>query len=279
MDTDHSLPQALLDQLAPGTDLEKLQQVADYVQKNGPVNISRIAKALGLTNATIRGYLEKMVNAGLVKEQSQGMARTFIWNRNVMDVGVVFLRALSPSAKVQGWHGGSVHIVKFTILYPDKSGEEVNFWIAYSRQKRPMTIFVNRLKRLLSKLAQSRVTIVDAEGEEDKLLELLNSPLMDIVMSSGGQVGLQERGLENMEDGDVKLGDAYFAIITSNGYRFDFESDESEFTLPSLCRLMSAVMEFKDDPFMEMNYRDTVEKVIPAMKEAGFDIKVVGPTL
>lgn len=273
MDTTPSLPQSLLDQLSPGTDLEKLQQVAYYVEKNSPVNISQIAKALGLTNTTTRGYLEKMVNAGLVKEQSQGMARTFIWNRTIMDVGVVFFRAFTTSAKVQGWHGESVHIVKFTILYPDKSGEEVNFWIAYSRQKRPMTVFVNRVKRLLSKLEHPRLVIVDAEGEEDKLL---SSPLMDIVMSSGGQVGLQECSLENMTDGDVKLGDAYFAIITGNGYRFDFESDESEFTLPTLYRLMSAFMEFKDDPFMERNYRDTKEKVLPSLRAAGFDIKEIG---
>lgn len=272
MDTTPSLPQSLLDQLSPGTDLEKLQQVAYYVEKNSPVNISQIAKALGLTNTTTRGYLEKMVNAGLVKEQSQGMARTFIWNRTVMDVGVVFFRALTPSAKVQGWHGESVHIVKFTILYPDKSGEEVNFWIAYSRKKRPMTIFLNQVKRLLTKMEKSRMVIVDAEDEVDKLL---SSPLMDIVMSTGGQVDLQESSLEGMKDGEVKLGDAYFAIITGNGYQFDFDSDESEFTLPSLYRLMSAFMEFKDDPFMERNYKYTIEKVIPALRDAGFDIKVV----
>lgn len=272
MDTNHTLPEDLLGQLSPGTDLEKLKQVVEYVQQNRSVNISQIAKALNLNNTTARGYLEKMVKAGLVKEQSQGMARTFTWNRTIMDVGVVFLRALSPSSKATGWKGEGVDIVKFTILYPDKSGEEVNFWIAYSRKKRPMTIFVNKVKRLLMKLEDPRMVIVDAEGQEDKLF---NSPLMDIVMSSTGQIGLQECGLEGMKDGDVKLGDAYFAIITGNGYHFDFESNESEFTLPTLYRLMSAFMKFKDDPFMERNYRDTKEKVLPSLKAAGFDIKEI----
>lgn len=269
METKNTLPPKLLAQLTPGTDLKKLQQVAEYVEKNGSVNISQIAKALNLTNTTARGYLEKMVQAGLVKEQTQGMARTFTWNRTLMDVGVVFLRALSPSAKATGWKGDGVDIAKFIILYPDKSGEEVNFWIAYSRKKRPMTVFVNRVKNLMAKLEKPRTVFIDAEGEEDKLL---NSPLLDIVMSGGGQVGLQECALENMEGG---LGNAYFAIITGNGYYFDFDSNESEFTLPTLYRLMSAFLKFEDDPFMERNFRDTVEKVLPGMRAAGFDIKEV----
>jgi len=270
MDANHQLPDKLLAQLSPGTDLEKLKQVAAYVQQNKHVNISQIAKALNLTNTTARGYLEKMVKAGLIREQTQGMARTFTWNRTIMDVGVVFLRALSPSAKATGWKGMGVNIAKFTILYPDKSGEEVNFWIAYSRNKRPMTIFVNKIKNLMAKLEEPRAVFIDAEGDEDKLL---NSPLMDIVMSSGSQVNLQECGLENMGEG---LGNAYFAIITGNGYHFDFESNESDFTLPTLYRLMSVFMEFDDDPFMERNYRDTKEKVLPSLKAAGLDIKEVG---
>ncbi|MFB3764842.1 MAG: hypothetical protein ACE14P_06285 [Methanotrichaceae archaeon] len=78
MTTRDELPKALLDIMPPNASKEAASDIIGFLSQRSQASISEVSRGTGISYASARSHLERLVKANLALEEVHGMNRLFI---------------------------------------------------------------------------------------------------------------------------------------------------------------------------------------------------------